>query len=137
MRDGAALAAIVGEIYVRHGRLTGVIHGAGVIEDQLFLEKCEASFRRVFDTKVAAAQTLVRSVREDAAFIALFSSVSSVLGNRGQADYAAANEALDRLARQLGSAGRRRVFAVNWGPWTGRGMVSAELSRSTSGAASR
>ena len=44
----------------------------------------------------------------------------------GQADYSAANDALDCLANV---ATHRRVLAVDWGPWAGGGMVSPELER--------
>src|SRR5207302_79974 len=67
-------------------------------------------------------------------------SVSGVFGNRGQVDYAAANDALDTLAhlwsgicrpgtRGSGIRGDRagRVISIDWGPWAGGGMVSAEL----------
>jgi hypothetical protein len=62
----------------------------------------------------------------------MFGSVAGVFGNRGQADYAAANDALDSLAR-LWAAGRPgqagRVLTVDWGPWAGGGMVTPELER--------
>jgi hypothetical protein len=54
-------------------------------------------------------------------FLVLFGSVSGVFGNRGQADYSAANDALDLMARFWGT--QRRVVAVDWGPWAGAGMA--------------
>jgi hypothetical protein len=61
--------------------------------------------------------------------LALFSSTTARLGRAGQADYALANEALNKLARR--EARRlpgRRVVSVNWGPWDG-GMVTPPLRR--------
>jgi hypothetical protein len=56
-----------------------------------------------------------------------------VLGNRGQADYAAANDALDAVASRWSRPGRRGL-SVHWGPWAPGerhgGMVSKELMRS-------
>ena len=52
-----------------------------------------------------------------------------MFGNRGQVDYAAANDALDKIAWWLGARVEGRVLSVNWGPWQGTGMVSAELAR--------
>ena len=39
----------------RHGRIDGVVHGAGVIEDKLVHDKDPASFERVIETKVHGA----------------------------------------------------------------------------------
>jgi hypothetical protein len=48
--------------------------------------------------------------------------------SRGGVDYAAANDALDKLAWSLrGKLGR--VISIDWGPWAGAGMVTPELAR--------
>jgi NAD(P)-dependent dehydrogenase (short-subunit alcohol dehydrogenase family) len=106
-----------------------VIHGAGVVEDKLVRDKSVESFTRVFETKVRGAVTLHKVLRDDVAFVVFFSSVASVFGNRGQADYAAANDTLDKLAHALQARVHGRVLSVNWGPWAGKGMVSPELER--------
>ncbi len=129
VRDAAAFGAVIDGVYARQGRIDGVIHGAGVIEDRLLADKTRESFDRVFDTKVTSALILGKKLRDDVRFVAFFSSVSGAFGNRGQVDYAAANDALDKLAHQLGQRIRGRVLSVNWGPWGGVGMVSPELER--------
>ena len=130
--DADAVAEVVRDIYARHGRLDGVVHGAGVIEDRLLADKTPDSFRRVFDTKVAGATALLGALRDDQPFVVLFTSVSGAFGNRGQVDYSAANDALSTwawsLARRRGP-GAGRVVAVDWGPWADTGMVSPELER--------
>jgi NAD(P)-dependent dehydrogenase (short-subunit alcohol dehydrogenase family) len=122
-------ARLIDDIYVRHGRIDGVIHGAGVLEDKLIRTKTSDSFERVFATKMAGAATLAMKLRRDVRFVVLFSSLSGVLGNRGQVDYAAANDALDKLAWSLNQRVAGRVVSIAWGPWTGAGMVSPELER--------
>ncbi len=129
VRDRAALEAVVADVYARHGRLDGVVHGAGVLEDRFLRDKTAESFERVFGTKVDGARTLARVVRPDVGFVVLFGSIAGVFGNRGQIDYAAANDALDTLARSAGPRFDGRVVSVDWGPWAGTGMVSAELER--------
>jgi acyl transferase domain-containing protein/NAD(P)H-dependent flavin oxidoreductase YrpB (nitropropane dioxygenase family)/NAD(P)-dependent dehydrogenase (short-subunit alcohol dehydrogenase family) len=129
VRDDAAFAALVEGIYARHGRLDGVIHGAGIIEDKLLVHKTRESFDRVFDTKLAGARTLARVLRDDVRFVVFFSSVSGAFGNRGQVDYAAAADALDKLAWSLRGRFRGRVVSIDWGPWAETGMVSPELAR--------
>jgi acyl transferase domain-containing protein/NAD(P)H-dependent flavin oxidoreductase YrpB (nitropropane dioxygenase family)/NAD(P)-dependent dehydrogenase (short-subunit alcohol dehydrogenase family) len=129
VRDAGSFGAIVDDIYERHGRIDGVIHGAGIIEDQLLRHKTGESFSRVYETKVCGAHTLVTHLREDVGFVAFFSSVSGAFGNRGQVDYAAANDALDKLALSLNESIKGRVVSINWGPWGGAGMVSSELQK--------
>jgi NAD(P)-dependent dehydrogenase (short-subunit alcohol dehydrogenase family) len=129
VRDGAALATALGEIRHDRGRLDGVVHAAGVREDKLIRDKTPESFARVFDTKVTSAQVIAEAVG-DRGFVMFFASVSGWFGNAGQVDYAAANSALDAIARRArAAASGSRVVAVDWGPWAGTGMVSAELAR--------
>jgi acyl transferase domain-containing protein/NAD(P)H-dependent flavin oxidoreductase YrpB (nitropropane dioxygenase family)/NAD(P)-dependent dehydrogenase (short-subunit alcohol dehydrogenase family) len=130
VRDEAALGAVIDDIYTRHGRLDALIHGAGVIEDKLLKHKTRESFDRVFDTKVGGAQTILAKIRPGTRYVVFFSSVSGTFGNRGQTDYAAANEALDHLAHHAQAhPASPRVLSVAWGPWAETGMISPELER--------
>ncbi|MGH3699879.1 MAG: SDR family NAD(P)-dependent oxidoreductase [Pseudonocardiaceae bacterium] len=133
VRDRAAVGALVADVYRRHGRLDGIVHGAGVLADRLLVDKTPEDFARVWATKVDGAQALAEAARADLGFLVLFGSVSGVFGNRGQVDYAAANDALDTLARIWAPRTNGRVVAIDWGPWAapndGSGMVSAELTR--------
>ena len=123
------LGALVDRIYATRGRIDAVIHGAGVLEDKLVKHKTGDSFERVFATKVAAAHVLADKLRDDTKLVVMFSSIVGVLGNRGQADYAAAGDALDKLAIRGSWKPHTRVVSIDWGPWAGTGMVSAELER--------
>ncbi|MGD9644555.1 MAG: SDR family NAD(P)-dependent oxidoreductase [Pirellulales bacterium] len=128
VRDEQALARLLEDVYARHGQIDGVLHGAGVIEDKLLRDKTPESFDRVFRTKVDSAFALTRHLRlDELKFLVFFASLASRYGNRGQSDYAAANEVLSKLAAQLDQQLAARVFAVAWGPWSGVGMV-AELA---------
>jgi acyl transferase domain-containing protein/NAD(P)H-dependent flavin oxidoreductase YrpB (nitropropane dioxygenase family) len=135
MRNENDVAALLDGIHARFGRLDGVIHGAGIIEDRLLSEKETASFDRVFDTKADSAFLLASRLRpETLRFVVLFSSVAGRIGNRGQVDYAAANEVVNRLAWSMSaswSAEHRgvQVVAINWGPWSGAGMASPAVIR--------
>ena len=130
IRDGGRLAAAVAEARARFGPIRGLIHGAGVLEDRLILDKTSEQFDRVVETKLGGFLVLRQALAgEDLRLIVLFSSVTARFGNRGQADYAMANEALNKLARA--EAQRRpgcRVVAVNWGPWD-CGMVTPAIRR--------
>jgi hypothetical protein len=131
--EADAVRRVVGEIHDRWGRIDGVIHGAGVLEDRMLADKTPESFTRVFRTKVDGARALVAALRGSppVRFFVLFGSVSGVFGNPGQVDYAAANDALDTLARMWDGRVADRVVSLDWGPWAsaGGGMVSVELER--------
>ena len=130
VRDVAALTACVEQTYRTFGRIDGVIHGAGVIEDKLVKDKALDSFDRVVETKVHGALALASSLRaESLKFLVLFSSISGRFGNRGQGDYAAANEILNKLAQDLDRRWPGRVAAINWGPWQTAGMASPDVLR--------
>ena len=134
VRDPAALRGLLDEVRSRYGRLDLVVHGAGVLEDKLVRDKTPESFASVFGTKVDGALTLAQwqAERADAgepSTLVLMGSVSGVFGNRGQTDYAAANDALDTLAHRVQHRPGLRVLSVDWGPWAGGGMVSPELER--------
>jgi acyl transferase domain-containing protein/NAD(P)-dependent dehydrogenase (short-subunit alcohol dehydrogenase family) len=133
VRDPAAVATLVDEVYRRHGRLDGIVHGAGVLADRLLIDKTPEEFAKVWTTKVDGARALANAARPDLGFLVLFGSVSGVFGNRGQADYSAANDALDTFAQTWAPRTQGRVVALDWGPWAApdgqTGMVSAELAR--------
>jgi NAD(P)-dependent dehydrogenase (short-subunit alcohol dehydrogenase family) len=129
VRDHQALQRVLADVRRRHGRIDAVVHGAGVLDDRLVCDKTDDGFDRVFATKVDAAHSLIAQLQHDVRLLVLFGSVSGVFGNRGQVDYSAANHALDELAGRLDGAEGRRVVSIDWGPWSGTGMVSAELER--------
>ncbi|MGW3993723.1 SDR family NAD(P)-dependent oxidoreductase [Amycolatopsis sp. NPDC004772] len=133
MLDAEAVHRAVKEIHAEHGRLDGIVYAAGVIEDKLVAEKTPESFERVYSTKADGARTLLEATAdlpEEPAFVVLFGSIAAALGNRGQSDYAAANDALEALGRQWPAG---RAVTVHWGPWapTGEhdGMVTPALMR--------
>ncbi len=130
VRDTAAFSELIDALYVTHGRIDAVIHGAGVIEDKLLADKSTDSFARVLGTKLDPAFVLAHRLRPDSLkLLAFFTSVAGRYGNRGQSDYAAANEALNRLAWELHRRWTQtRVVAINWGPWDA-GMASDGIRR--------
>jgi acyl transferase domain-containing protein/NAD(P)H-dependent flavin oxidoreductase YrpB (nitropropane dioxygenase family)/NAD(P)-dependent dehydrogenase (short-subunit alcohol dehydrogenase family)/acyl carrier protein len=130
VRDERSFQNLLDELYRSYGKIDGVIHGAGIVEDKLVEDKTPASFDRVFETKVLSAFILSRKLRPDSLkVLVFFASIAGRFGNRGQSDYAAANEILNKLAVDLDRRWSGRVLAVNWGPWMKSGMVSAEIER--------
>ncbi|GAA0601922.1 type I polyketide synthase [Kutzneria viridogrisea] len=137
VRDTDAVRQFVKEIHAEHGRVDGVVYAAGVIEDRLVADKDTESFDRVYGTKVDGASALLAELAElpgKTRFTVLFGSIAAALGNRGQSDYAAANDALEALAGQWSLRTGARALTVHWGPWAPTdqhgGMVTPELGRS-------
>jgi acyl transferase domain-containing protein len=130
IRDANALALVLAEVRREHGPVRGIVHGAGVLADRLIAEKSREQFARVYGTKVAGLRALLSATTGDELrFLALFSSTTGRFGRTGQADYAVANEVLNKLAQA--EARRRqgcRVVSINWGPWDG-GMVTPALKK--------
>ncbi len=129
VRDEHACSDLIAAIYTEFGRLDGVVHGAGAIEDKPVEDKTPESFDRVFDTKADGAFLLAAHLRLDSLKFAVFFSSIAYLGNAGQSDYAAANGVLNALARDLDRRTPGRVVSVLWGPWRGAGMASEEVQR--------
>ncbi len=130
VRDADGVKAILDDVRSAYGPVRCLIHGAGTLEDRLIVDKTPEQFERVFDTKVKGLNVLLEATRhDDLRYIVLFSSVSASMGNKGQADYAMANEVLNKTAQQECVIREDcRVISINWGPWDG-GMVSPALKR--------
>ncbi len=109
--------------------LRGVIHAAGVLDDGVLSQLDRSRFFGPAAVKMAGAWNLHRATRDLSldAFV-LFSSVTSVLGSPGQANYAAANAGLDSLASYRRAAGLPAV-SVQWGPWNEVGMAQRSVLR--------
>jgi acyl transferase domain-containing protein/thioesterase domain-containing protein/acyl carrier protein len=136
--DEAAMAAVVADVRRRHGRISTVIHSAGILHDALIALRTPVAESAVVDVKAKGALVLGR-VFKDAPpdLFVLFSSVSSIIGLPGQIDYTAANAFLDAYAakanrgdssarsrtRSALTAGRSRALVVNWNAWQEVGMA--------------
>jgi len=113
--DREQVAACLRDIKQNMPPLRGVMHAAMVLRDNLVAKLDEESFRAAWHPKVLGAwnlHTLTRDCELD--FFVLFSSVASLFGSGGQANYAAANAFLDGLAHYRRSLGLP-ALSVNWG----------------------
>ena len=116
--------SMVAEMSKRGPELKGIVHAAGVLEDRLIKDQVWDSYVKVMAPKVKGAMNLERATRgSNLDFFALFSSISSLMGSAGQANYAAANGWLDGFARYLRNHGKNGV-SIHWGPWAEVGMAS-------------
>jgi hypothetical protein len=106
--------------------IRGLMHAAGVLQDSLIANQSISSMRAVLGPKTAAANLLLQQLQmQPAAAQVLFSSVASLLGSPGQANYAAANAGLDAAAHAAAATGLPCV-SVQYGAWAGSGMAGRD-----------
>jgi acyl transferase domain-containing protein/NADPH:quinone reductase-like Zn-dependent oxidoreductase/SAM-dependent methyltransferase/acyl carrier protein len=111
--------------------LRGVVHAAMVLDDALIEDQSEELIWKVLAPKALGAWNLhTLTVNTPLDFFVLFSSFSSLIGNPGQANYAAGNAFLDSLAYYRRLRGLP-ALTINWGPVADVGYVarSTEISR--------
>jgi NADPH:quinone reductase-like Zn-dependent oxidoreductase/acyl carrier protein len=109
--------------------LRGVVHAAGVLDDAMLAGQSRASLETVLSPKVMGAWNLHAACAAlPLDFFVLYSSIASVLGSAGQANYAAANAFLDGLAARRRARGQH-ALTVGWGPWSEGGMAASLAER--------
>jgi acyl transferase domain-containing protein/aryl carrier-like protein len=121
--DEDQLSAFLAE-YKQEGwpPIKGVIHTAGVVQDELLLRMKTETFQRVLRPKVRGGWLLHRLFKDyPLDFFILFSSTGSVIASLGQGNYAAGNAFMDALAHHRRSQGLP-ALSIGWGPWS-VGMV--------------
>ncbi len=102
--------------------IRGVMHTAGVVQDDLLLRMTKETFQRVLRPKLRGGWLLHELLKDyPLDFFVLFSSTGSVIASLGQSNYAAANAFLDALASHRQAMGLP-ALSIGWGPWS-IGMV--------------
>ncbi|MBU8854954.1 SDR family NAD(P)-dependent oxidoreductase [Bacillus sp. FJAT-26377] len=116
-------------------KVNGVIHAAGVINDSYILNKTAGEIEEVISPKIQGTVNLDELLKDEPLdFFVMFSSISSLLGNVGQSDYAYANCFMDNYAmlrEDLRSRGERqgRTISINWPLWEDGGFEVDEQTQ--------
>jgi 3-oxoacyl-[acyl-carrier protein] reductase len=114
LRDRAQVANLVAEAEAAMGQLDILVNNAGVTKDNLFMRMRDEEWDEVIAINLTSAFILCRAalrnmMRRRAGRIINISSVSGVLGNPGQGNYAASKAGLvgmtKSLAREVASRG--------------------------------
>ena len=131
--DANALAATLAAIRAQGEKterqpIIGVVHAAAVLDDGAAASLTAARFAPVLAAKLTIAENLDRLTASDPLTLFLmFSSATTALGNPGQANYVAANAALEALAQRRRAAGRP-ALAIGWGPIEDVGMLARDAA---------
>ena len=121
----------VAQTRARFGNVDVVLHAAGVIRDSLIAAKTDDDAWDVLAPKLLGTRALIEALADHPATLTvLFASTSSVIAPAGQADYVAANEYLNAVARSAPKA-LGRVVAVTWGVWADAGMAARAMGLDT------
>ncbi|MPY60380.1 type I polyketide synthase [Streptomyces spongiae] len=127
LTDRDAVGALIDGI-AEDAPLTGVVHAAGIPANGVLTDLTPRHLAEALAGKAQAADLLHELTADrDLGLFVLFSSVTGVLGNAGQAAYAAANAHLDALAQHRRALGLPAT-SVAWGPWAGDGMAAEQAA---------
>jgi 3-oxoacyl-[acyl-carrier protein] reductase len=106
--DGAALTKCIEDTIEKHGHLDVLVNNAGITRDGLILRMEDADFDDVINTNLKSAFVAIRSAARSmmrlkgvGGRIINISSVSGVVGNAGQANYAASKAGLIGLSKSV------------------------------------
>ena len=119
--DEGAVRSLVAELASGERPLRGIFHSAMVLDDGLLADLDEERYRRVLAPKAQGAWTLHQAASELDLFVCL-SSISSLVGTRGQGSYVVANAWLDALAEHRRAQGLP-ALSVSFGALAETGVV--------------
>ena len=116
--DFYATEDMVKEIVKQYGRLDILINNAGITKDNLIMRMSEADFDRVIEVNLKGAFNTIHAaarqmIRQKSGKIVNIASVSGVLGNAGQANYAAAKAGIIGLTKTIAREFAGRNIQVN------------------------
>jgi malonyl CoA-acyl carrier protein transacylase/NAD(P)-dependent dehydrogenase (short-subunit alcohol dehydrogenase family)/acyl carrier protein len=101
----------------------GVVHTAAVTDDRLVPNLDIQGLKAAFRPKILGTLTLEHClVDQPLQFFVCCSSVGALLGQTGQANYAAANAFLDAFVQQR-RIKEQPALGINWGGWYGAGLA--------------
>jgi NAD(P)-dependent dehydrogenase (short-subunit alcohol dehydrogenase family) len=124
----AAIDQLVKNVYQKYGRVDLVLHGAGIQVSCALTKKSLSNFRKVIGTKLGGLGHLYKACQKYGAarrtHFHILTSAFSYMGNDGQPDYGAANEAMARIAGCMNSnTGATHWSSMAWLGWAGVGMT--------------
>lgn len=135
--DYCAINDLMGEVRSQHGRVTGIIHAAGILDDGMLVGRSIEQMRTVIAPKLSGALNLDAATSEDPLeFFVVFSSMAAIGGNPGQTDYAFANRFLcafvsSREEKRISGQRHGVSRALVWPTWREGGMDIDEETRDT------
>ena len=118
LSDRAAVAKLAGEAEAKLGQLDILVNNAGIARDNLFMLMKDEQWDQVIAVNLTSTFVLCRSVLRNMmkrrhGRIINISSVSGILGNPGQANYAAAKAGMIGMTKSLAREVASRNITAN------------------------
>ena len=116
--DMRAVKGMVEQAKDTFGSLDAIINPAGILRDGMFHKMSEEDWDSVIDVHLRGSFNVTRAAielfreKENGAFV-LFTSTSGIIGNIGQANYAAAKMGIAGLSRIIAMEGERKNVRSN------------------------
>lgn len=116
--DGEACAAMVNKVLEKYGHIDILVNNAGITKDNLLMKISDADFDRVLDTNLKGTFQMIRQLyrpflKQRSGRIINMTSVSGILGNAGQANYAASKAGVIGLTKSVARELAARGITVN------------------------
>ncbi len=122
--DPESVSSLVHTIRERLGNITGIVHGAGILRDNLIKNMTAEDFSEVVKVKLTGAWRLFQETCGSLKFFTCLSSVACIQGNPGQFNYSCANRAMSALMSHLNNIHSGIIFkAFMLPPIEGAGMA--------------
>jgi len=117
---------LTGRLRTHYGRIDGVIHGAMLEDSKSLPDKTLALLETTLDVKVVGLVNLLEATRGDPLKLVMcFGSGAGRFGNRGQTDYAAANDLMAKvvMAWDHRTPPELRCVTIDWTAWESVGAA--------------
>lgn len=125
-----AVLELMHQVKEVYGTIHGIFHAAGTLKDAFIYQKKKEELDAVFEAKIFGTDVLIDCAKQkNIEFVVLFSSISAMIGNIGQCDYAYANAVMNGYAEVASKESACRVVSINWPLWEDGGMQINEQAR--------
>ena len=121
--DKIAVKKLIDVIQSSRHPVRGIFHSAMTLDDGYLMDMTPERFEKVLAVKVDGAMNLFDAIKESTLdYFISFSSISSIIGNPGQANYVVANSFLDQFSEMLRMHNISGI-TINWGVFLDTGVV--------------
>jgi enediyne polyketide synthase len=120
VRDRAEVEALVVRVRETYGRVDGIVHGAMIEGSKSLPDKSPDLVQATLEVKVQGLVNLLEATAPDALQLVMcFGSGAGRFGNRGQTDYAAANDLMSKCLMSFAHRARpqARCVTIDWTAW--------------------